>query len=89
MAQEWSVKIERVENGWRVIPKGGEHKTELVFQDKPENGDGGNNASFVEAVQEAMEFFALNGTKHDKKRIVIGYTDKWKEIQDFLFSEKQ
>jgi predicted protein tyrosine phosphatase len=84
MAEEWSVKIERVDNGWRVTPKGGEHHTELVFQDKAENGDG-EKASFVEAVQEAIDFFAMYGTKHDKKRIVIGYSEKWTEIQNLLF----
>jgi hypothetical protein len=84
MAREWSVKIVGVKNGWEVTTSDEDGRREFVFQDKSESEDG-ERAGFTECIRSVAEYFGQLGSKHDKKRIVIGYSEKWTEIQNLLF----
>jgi peptide methionine sulfoxide reductase MsrB len=83
-ANEWAVKIVRVANGWKVEADEEEGHKEYVFQEGSEDEDG-ERVCFNECLRFVADYFGQIGSKHDKKRIVIGYTDKWAKIQDLLF----
>jgi len=81
----YAIKIIRADNGWILerweeISDNEFRKVEQVFEDKCEKEDENGSEeklSLIEALQEAVEYFGQGGSKHDKRRISIKYTDKW------------
>ena len=68
MIDEWKILIERAENGWCTrYDEDGEVKI-LVYKDGDENPD---PEAFVCLLQDLVDYFGMQGSRYDAKRIKI------------------
>ena len=68
---KWKATIEKIDNGYIVTAIDGEGTRKIVFREKDE--DETNRDHVIEMFYDLMEFFAEGGSKHDKRRVTIGY----------------
>lgn len=66
----WSVKIEKVTNGYKVSFSGENYSQ--VYEEKDEQ-DGTNRDHIIEMLYDILEHFAELGSKYDKRRVYICY----------------
>lgn len=69
---DWKATIEKTDNGYILMALDGEGTRKMVFKIKDDN-DETNRDHVIEMLYELLEFFAEGGSKHDKRRITIGY----------------
>ena len=69
---KWKATIEKTDNGYILTGIDGEGIRKMVFKEKDEQ-DETNRDHVIEMLYDLLEFFAEGGSKHDKRRITMGY----------------
>lgn len=70
---KWEAKIKKVNNGFVMTFNNGEGIQEEVYKEKDPN-DETNRDHVIDMLYDILEVFSEWGSKHDKRRIKIGYT---------------
>ena len=69
---KWKIEVEKVNNGYILNYINDEENQQEVFQCKDEN-DETNRDHVIAMLYTIIDVFSELGTKHDKRRIKIGY----------------